>query len=222
MSVRDIGLFLRSARTDAGIALARPAIGARAAFEAAYAGGDPWASANPAYRYQHRKYQTLLSLLPPGRRFASALDLGSGVGHMSRMMLRHADQVLGLDVAQAAVDVAGAEVWPGLRFERADVQDLPPTLDAQFDLVVLADTLYYLQPLDDAVLKRLALRVAALLAPGGVLLLANHFFSGADRDSRLSRRIHRAFAWSPGLQVLSEHRRPFYLVTLMSRPNALI
>ncbi len=218
MSLRDIGLFRRSARTDAAIAQDRDRLGSRAAFEAAYAQGDPWASADPAYRYQHRKYKTLLSLLPAGRRFHHALDLGSGVGHMSRMLTGHADQVLGLDIAQGAVDAAarmGAQT-PGLQFMQADVMDLPRDLDGRFDLVVLADTLYYLRPMSDALLKRLATRTASLLAPGGICLLANHFFSGADQDSRLSRRIHRAFEWSPGLRVISRHRRPFYLVTLLA------
>lgn len=216
MSLRDIGLFRRSARTDAAIARDRTTVGDRAAFEAAYSGGDPWASADPAYKYQRRKYETLLALLPD-RRFTATLDLGCGVGHMSRMLMSHADSVLGLDVAQGAVDFAqhNALDIPGLSFVQGDVTELSPTLDGKFDLVVLADTLYYLQPMDDALLKTLALRVQRLLAPGGVCLLANHFFSGADRDSRLSRRIHRAFAWSPGLEVMSEHRRPFYLATLL-------
>ncbi len=221
MSFRDIGLFRRSARTDAAIAQDRGTVGNRAAFEAAYAVGDPWASADPSYKYQHRKYQTLIALLPD-RRFHAALDLGCGVGQMSRMLAGRAESVLGLDVAQGAVDFArhGAAGTPGLSFDQADVTDLPASLDGRFDLVVLADTLYYLKPLDDALLKRLALRVQRLLQPGGICLLANHFFSGADRDSRLSRRIHRAFAWSPGLTVLSEHRRPFYLATLLLRSEA--
>ena len=103
-----------------------------------------------------------------------------------------------------------------MRFERGDVRDLPTSLDGSFDLVILADTLYYLpRPLTDEALKALALRAAALLAPGGLCLLANHFFFGADPESRLSRRIHRAFTWSPGFHLVSEHRRPFYLVSLL-------
>jgi predicted O-methyltransferase YrrM len=66
-------------------------------------------------------------------------------------------------------------------------------------------------------LKALAQRMARLLRPGGVCLLANHYFSGADADSRLSRRIHQAFAWSPALTLVSEHRRPFYLVSVLER-----
>lgn len=211
MSWRDIGLFRKSARTDAALGA-----GGRAAFEAAYTDPDPWASANPAYRYQRRKYEVLLSLLPD-RPFRAALDLGCGVGLMSRMLAARADTVLGLDVAQNAVDAAtsAAAGMHGVRFDQADILDLPPSLDGQFDLLVLADTLYYLRPIDDQLLKRLAVRTARLLAPGGMCLLANHYFSGADADSRLSRRIHRAFAWSPAYTVLSEHRRPFYLVSVL-------
>ncbi len=64
MSPRDIGLFLRSARTDALIAQTRELSGNASAFEAAYAGGDPWASGDPRYFYQRRKYEILLRLLP--------------------------------------------------------------------------------------------------------------------------------------------------------------
>jgi hypothetical protein len=52
--------------------------------------------------------------------------------------------------------------------------------------VLLADTLYYLSPLDDATLERMALRVADLLAPGGVCVLVNHYFFAVDPD-RASR-----------------------------------
>lgn len=212
MSWRDIGLFAKSARTDAAIAR----LSGRAAFEAAYTDPDPWASANPAYRYQRRKYEVLLSLLPD-RPYRAALDIGCGVGLMSRMLAGRAETVLGLDVAQGAVNtaMAAAAGLPGVRFEQADILDLPASLDGQFDLLILADTLYYLRPLDDRLLKHLALRTSHLLAPGGVCLLANHFFSGADADSRLSRRIHCAFTWSPGYTALSAHRRPFYLVSIM-------
>ena len=219
MSPRDIGLFLRSARTDAIIARTRVRVGNQAAFDAAYAADDPWASGDGRYLYQRRKYDVLAALLPPGRRFARALDIGSGLGLLGRRVAERADEVLGIDIAQGAVERARAlhRDVPNLRFERGDMRDLPASLDGGFDLVVLADTLYYLPPpLTNAALKALALRVAALLAPGGLCLLANHFFFAADPDSRLSRRIHRAFAWSPGFHVVSEHRRPFYLVSLLT------
>lgn len=223
MSVRDIGLFRRSARTDAAIALLRPAVGSREAFERVYREtGDPWASGSPQYRYQQRKYATLIALLPAGRRYAQALDIGCGLGAMVGLLEARADTVLGLDVAQAAVDLARARHAgrPALSFEQSDVLDLPRTLDGRFDLIVMSDVLYYLSPLSDATLKQVAARVSQMLAPGGLCLIANHFFFAADRDSKVSRRIHQAFSWSFGLDLLSEHRRPFYLATLLKRAVA--
>ncbi len=218
---RDIGLFLRSARTDAAITRTRLRDGDQAAFEAAYAGGDPWASGESRYRYQRRKYDVIAGLLPD-RRFGRALDLGAGLGLLARRIADRADSVLGLDISLGAVEAARARHHgvPNLTFERGDVQDLPASLDGCFDLVVIADMLYYLPwPITDAVLKAMALRVAALLRPGGLCLLANHYFFAADADSRLSRRIHDAFAWSPAFAAVSEHRRPFYLVSVLESPG---
>lgn len=223
MSPRDIGLFVRSARTDATIARSRTNAGDQYAFDAAYATGDPWASGDGRYFYQRRKYDVLAALLPEGRHFARALDLGAGLGLLARRIAERADDVLGLDISQSAVEHARVLHLDiaNLRFEQGDVRSISSALDGLFDLVVLADTLYYLPPpLTDATLKALALRIAALLAPGGLCLLANHYFFAADPDSRLSQRIHRAFAWSPGFHVVSEHRRPFYLVSLLATSAA--
>jgi SAM-dependent methyltransferase len=212
----DIGLFLKSARTDKRLAQLRSTGDARAAFEAIYsASPDPWASASPRYRYQSLKYDKLIGLLPK-HRFGRALDLGCGLGLMTQRLAPLADEVLGLDIAEAAVTQARQRAsQKNLRFAQADLLDLPRTLDGRFDLVVVADILYYLSPLDERVLKSMVARIAGLLAPGGICLLANHFFFAADPDSRISRRIHHAFAWSPFFALRSEHRRAFFLASLL-------
>lgn len=220
MSPRDIGLFIRSARTDSAIRHNRARGGDTAAFDAAYAGGDPWASGDDRYRYQQRKYDVIAALLPQGRQFGRALDLGTGHGLLARRIAKRADTMLGLDISQNAVDRARQQHAgvANLTFDQGDIRKLPTAMDNQFDLVVIADTLYYLpRPISDADLKSVAQRVAALLAPGGICLLANHYFFRADPDSRLSRRIHDAFAWSPQLQLEAEHRRPFYIVSLLTK-----
>ncbi len=217
---RDFTLFLVGARTDAAIERTRAAHGARAAFEAAYTrSSDPWASATPRYRYQQRKYEQIMALLPDRQRFRSALDLGCGLGLLSQHLAGRCDAVLGIDVAAAALCHARTRAAgiPNLRFEQGDLLHLPTELDGRFDLVVVADTLYYLSPLGDDLLKALSARIADLLAPGGLCLLANHFFFTADADSRRSRRIHDAFAWSHRFSVRSEHRRAFFLATLLDR-----
>ena len=219
---RDFSLFLVSARTDAAIERTRARAGARAAFEEAYTrSGDPWRSAALRYRYQGLKYEQIMALLP-ARRFRRTLDLGCGLGLLSQHLARRSDAVLGLDVAEAAVGHARrrAAGIANLSFEQGDILDLPASLDAPFDLVVVADTLYYLSPLGDDLLKALSARLARLLAPGGILLLANHFFFAADAGSRLTRRIHDAFTWSPHLSATGHHRRSFFLATLLKPRDA--
>jgi predicted TPR repeat methyltransferase len=103
MLPHDIGLFLRSARTDARIARLRQDEGARAAFEAVYTeSGDPWASASPRYRYQRLNYDRLIALLPE-RRFGNVLDLGCAVGLLSQKLTKRAEHVLGIDIAGTAI-----------------------------------------------------------------------------------------------------------------------
>jgi 2-polyprenyl-3-methyl-5-hydroxy-6-metoxy-1,4-benzoquinol methylase len=198
MGLRDVGLFVRSARTDARLNQLRSTQGAAAALEAVYAANpDPWAAGSPHYRYQRRKYEVLASRLPP-RRFHHALDLGCGLGLLSRHLAAHADSVLGVDVAPTAIArarVQHADV-PNLAFETHNIMALPSSLDGRFDLIMIADVLYYLFPLDDAALKTLSRRIAQLLSPGGICMLVNHYFFAFDSESRRSRRIHDAFIWS--------------------------
>jgi SAM-dependent methyltransferase len=223
MSPRDIGLFLRSARTDASLPALRANLGNDGAFDAIYRAGDPWASADPRYVYQRRKYEVIAGLLPR-RRFASALDLGCGTGLLASILAPRADAMLGIDISAAAVSKATSAHADraNLRFAQGDICNLPDTLDGGFDLLVLVDSLYYLPPpLDDSALKAISLRLARLLRPGGVCLLANHFFAGMDADSRLSRRIHQAFARLPELTVVAETWRPFYLISTLERKHVL-
>jgi SAM-dependent methyltransferase len=218
MHPRDIGLFLRSARTDATIEAARERLGQQGAFDAAYESGDPWASADTRYLYQRRKYDVLTAKLPQGRRFANALDIGCGTGLLSRRLAGKAEHVLGIDISAAAIAQARAAHAgvAGMDFEQGDLLDLPHAWDGNFDLVVVADTIYYLPPpLGDALLAGLALRLARLLRPGGVCMIANHFFCGFEADSRVSRRIHNAFAHCPAFRLAAYHRRPFYLVSVL-------
>jgi len=218
--VGDIGLFLKGAKTDALVTRLRAQFGHQAAFETIYRDSpDPWASATPRYHYQRRKYEVVASLLPTGGKVRRALDLGCGLGGLSRLLADRADSVLGLDVAQSAIErarAAGIGRLSNIEFKQGDVLALPQELDGQFDIVTVADVLYYLSPMSDDLLKQLATRIADLLAPGGICVLVNHFFFGGDADSKLSRRIHNAFEWSPRFAVVSTHRRPFYLVSLLS------
>ena len=220
MNVRDIALWMRSAHADAHLARLRQQHGSKA-FDLLYDElEDPWGAATKHYRYQRRKYAVLLSLLP-ARQYRHALDLGCGFGGMVRLLAPYAEEVLGLDISRPAIEQAKqlSIGFSNLHYEQADALALDPALNKRFDLVVLADALYYLSPLDDEVLKRVRERIVSLLTPGGVLLLANHFFFALDPDSRLSRHIHDSFRWASGLQLKAEYRKPFYLVGILENQS---
>ena len=220
ISWRDLPLFVRSARTDATLRRRMEAGPARAAFEAAYEeADDPWASADPRYRYQSRKYEGMLACLPAGRRFSRALDLGCGLGLLAARLAARADAVVGIDLAQSALDRAARRTrhLPQLTYRQADIAALPDDLDGRFDLVVVADTLYYLaRPIADATLLKMTARLSRLLAPGGLLLLANHWFFGLDAESKLTSRIHAAFRTCPSLTPRLSARRFFYRVDVLA------
>ncbi len=220
-SLRDIGLFLASARSDARLqALRRQSTSCPIAFDALYRDApqnDPWASSLPRYQYQRRKYDALVRLLPQ-RRFRRALDLGCGLGLLTERLARCAQEVIGIDVSSVALRCAAERTQPlkNVQLRQGDITALAPELNGSFDLVVVADTIYYLPPpIQDGLLKQLAARLSGLLSPDGILMVVNHYFPLPNAETRLTRRIHRAFQWSPGLTLMSEHRRAFYLATLL-------
>ncbi len=218
MTLRDIAFWVRSARADAALARLRGSEGSAAAFDQLYAArSDPFASVSPQFRYQRRKYHALLSMLPK-RSYRRALDVGCGLGVLTRLLAGHADHVLGIDLSAVAAEQARllSADQPNIEFAQGDITAWRDD-GTRFDLIILADVVYYLSPLDDSVVESLASRIAGMLAPDGLLLLVNHFFFTIDPASRMTRKIHDSFRSSPNLTSVAEHRRAFYLATLLQR-----
>jgi hypothetical protein len=68
--------------------------------------------------------------------------------------------------------------------------------------------------------KTLAERISRLLTPDGIVLLVNHYFPLPNAETWLTRIIHRAFQCSPALTLPSEHKRAFFLVSVLGRSCA--
>jgi SAM-dependent methyltransferase len=126
---------------------------------------------------------------------------------------------LGIDVSRVAIAQARRQTMEqdNLQFQQGDALNLSCDLDNGFDLVVIADTLYYLSPLSDEVLQKVRERVVGLLVPGGILLLVNHFTLNFDPGSRWSPKIHRIFRSTRDLKTVHETYRPFYLASIFEK-----
>jgi SAM-dependent methyltransferase len=220
MTIRDIAFWIRSARADSRLNRLRHGRGAASAFDQLYAGrNDPFGAELPQYRYQQRKYASLLSMLPQ-RPYRNVLDVGCGLGTFTRKLAPFAEHILGTDISAEAIGQARrlSAGHPNIAYSQQDVLDNSHQ-EASFDLIVLADTLYYIEPLTDVGLKSIAGNLSTKLAPGGLLLLVNHYFFGIDLPSRGSREIHEAFRWAAQLERVAEYRRAFFLATLLRRSS---
>jgi 2-polyprenyl-3-methyl-5-hydroxy-6-metoxy-1,4-benzoquinol methylase len=218
MTIRDVVFWLRSARADARLKRYRATAGTASAFDQLYGVvADPFGTELPQYRYQQRKYECLLSMLPQ-RRYRQALDIGCGLGALTRKLAPFADRVLGTDISDEALHQARklSADWPNVAYALNNVVD-PCEKDPSYDLIILADTLYYIDALTNQRLKAIARDIASKLLPGGLILVVNHYFFGIDAASRCTRKIHDAFRCTNILTRIAEHRRAFFLATLLQR-----
>lgn len=99
----------------------------------------------------------------PGER---VVDLGCAAGATSHFLATFGCETVGVDSEPLAVERARA-LFPGLRFEVADVRALPFP-DASFDKAVAADLVEHL---DDETFRAMLAEVRRVLRPGGTLSL---------------------------------------------------
>ncbi|HEX4817417.1 MAG TPA: class I SAM-dependent methyltransferase [Nonomuraea sp.] len=168
---------------------------------------DPWRLATDAYE-QH-KYKTTLDALPDPA-YPRVLEAGCAEGVFTELLATaypDAD-ITGIDISEKALERA-RERNKGhagrVRFVHADLLD--HDLRAGFDLVVCAETLYYVGGGDR--LRAASERLTALLAPGGLLVLVHpwpeagrlhRFADAAPRLTKIGERVepddHRPFSVS--------------------------
>lgn len=113
-----------------------------------------------------------------GRRDLEIIDIGCGTGWMSERLLPFG-RVLGIDITAATIEQATARV-PQVRFLCADVHDADLPL-ARFDVAVCLEVLAHVSE-QPAFVRRLA----ALLRPGGCLILATQNRPVLERWSAVS------------------------------------
>ncbi|NNM60804.1 MAG: methyltransferase domain-containing protein [Steroidobacteraceae bacterium] len=218
MTIRDVAYWVRSARADARLDRLSQEGQAGSAFDDLYADThDPFGVELPQYRYQQRKYACLLSMLP-NRRYRNILDIGCGLGTFTRKLAPFGERVLGTDISGEAIRQATrlSAGHPNVSYLQRDMLEAAPQ-ESAYDLIIIADTLYYVKSRSPAALKLFAGKIASILTPDGLVLVVNHYFFGIDLASRETRGIHDAFRSASGLDCMAEFRRAFFLATLLQR-----
>ncbi len=180
-------------------------------FEHMYAGApDPWRLADRWY--EQRKYAlTVASLTRP--RYRSAFEPGCSVGTLTALLAPRCDALLSVDRVPAAIDQARARVGPrpGVRLAVMAVPDEWP--DGRFDLVVLSELGYYLDP---AGLDRLVTAATAALEPGGELVTV-HWRHRVAEHSLTGDEVARRVAAQPGLHRLAAHLEDDFVLEVWAR-----
>lgn len=125
---------------------------------------DPWGFETS--EYERNKYERTLSVLAQ-RRYRRALEVGCSIGVFTAMLTPQCDELLAVDVSEAAVTVARQRLadFPNVRLELRSMPEETP--QGPFDLVVASEVMYYWP--EDVMLSALG-RFEEVLAPGGSLL----------------------------------------------------
>lgn len=188
-------------------------------WEEVFAGEDPWDYGNSAY--ESWKFDQTLSLLPTGRT-KTALELGCAEGHLTARLAAHVGQLVAVDISPTAIARARARCRElgNVRFQVLNLAHDP--LPQRADLILCSEVLFYLPP---EMLRPVAAKIAASLAPGGHLLLAHGNLISDDRTRTGfdwghpfgAKTIGKVFGEIADLALLRELRTPLFTVQLFGR-----
>ena len=172
---------------------------------------DPWSYESSLY--EQRKYQQTLEVLTQ-LRYERVLEVGCSIGVFTEQLAQRgiAREILGIDVAQAALERAHKRLE---RFEQVELRRLDITrdpLEGPFDLIFCAEVLYYLGAQN---IQMVLAKILNALKEDGQLVLVNPW--------PLSHQLHRRFFERPELHLLREHverdsERP-YSITLFAKES---
>ena len=175
---------------------------AREFFEGLWAEKDPWDL--DTSELDTRRYARQLDLLAD-RRYGRALELGCGAGSFTRQLTAVCDSIVAVDVAPSAIARARIAGINDVDFRVANIMDFDVENEGAWDLVVLAETAYYLgwlYPLFDV--GWLAYSLGQATNPGGRLLLANTISSDNGIMSSWLVRTYRDLFVNAGYDVEGE------------------
>lgn len=179
-------------------------------FDAMYAGSaDPWGFRDRWYELRKRAV-TMAAL--PAARYTRAFEPGCSIGVLTTDLAARCDTVVAYDPSRAAVDAARAAVTTRSTIEVRQgrvPQDWP---EGTFDLVVLSEVAYYLEPGD---LTQLVDRCLSSLVEGGTLLSCHWRHEVKDYPAT-GDEVHAALGERRELHRLVHHLEEDFVLDVWS------
>jgi SAM-dependent methyltransferase len=179
-------------------------------FEDMYSGSDdPWQF--DTRWYERRKYaQTVAALRKP--RYRRAFEPGCSVGVLTELLAQRCEHLLAVDISAQAVSSARVRL-AGYNHVTVDEWTMPDWPAGPFDLVVLSEVGYYLDPDDLTVMLGSAV---ASVEPAGDLV-AVHWRHPVSDYPQTGDAVHAAIAAQPGLERACRHEEEDFLLEVFAR-----
>ncbi|MFD5887948.1 class I SAM-dependent methyltransferase [Streptomyces sp. NPDC060334] len=171
---------------------------------------DPWYLAERWY--ERRKYDLTVAALPQ-ERYRRAFEPACSVGELTHRLAARCDSVLACDRVASAVETARRRNGghPHVDIRQMTVPAQWP--EGTFDLVVLSELLYYLDPPTE---RTLLDHVLAALEPGGTLVTV-HWNHAVPEHLSTGSDIARSLDGTPGLRLLADHREDDFVLQIHHR-----
>jgi SAM-dependent methyltransferase len=171
---------------------------------------DPWGFETSWY--ERRKYALTLASLPR-ERYVSAYEPGCSIGVLTRLLAERCDALLASDLIPRAVEATRRRV-ADLAHVRVELMDTPREWPAGcFDLIMLSELAYFLQPSD---VVELARRTGTSLAHGGTVV-AVHWRGPIDEWAVPAEQAHAILRETGGLSSIAQHLEPEFLLEVFRR-----
>lgn len=182
-------------------------------FEGLYAASDdPWNYVGDWY--EQRKHLLTLACLPK-ERYRRAFEPGCSIGVLTAGLAPRCERLVAADMSPTAVHRARQRT---VGLANVDVLQLRVPDDwpePSFDLVVLSELGYYLDP---AALDRFVERAQSSLVPGGHLVAVHWTGSAEDfMNPAGARDVHARLRARQGWTLVVGHREPNFIIDVFER-----
>ncbi|MDG2528027.1 glycosyltransferase [Caulobacter endophyticus] len=183
---------------------------------------DPW---NYGCAYETEKYDLTLEAVLTGKP-KHVLELACAEGRFTERLAASVEKVSAADISTRALARAAERCRPHDNVDFKVLDLIEDALPADLEMIVCSEVLYYLP--DRPALTAVVDKIAQALAPGGRLVMANHFLLRDDPDSTGfdwdqaygAKVIHEAFSAHPELRLESSTVTELYRVDCFRRGEA--